>query len=342
MEKQKKYQSNRYCIYINLINIIFANNKNFSYTEIYNNPENYENIWDENHYNNNYNQKKEVYSRIKKKEYITCGNEDSEITCPVSYNYGNIPNNYNFGYSRKVGPNKNVKENFPEQTIIPADKYVEVNISYGQYNNGDGCWPGTCYYSFPSSNNWDYVYDKEERRRIREEERRRIREEKERRRKEGEEERRRKEEEERRRKEEEERRRKEEERRRKEEERRRREEEERRRKEEEERRRKKKKKEEEEKEKKKEEEEKKKKEEEERRRKEEEERRRREEERRREEIRNDIKYGRRCPYCESTNVGKWKKGLRVLTGIFTLGISEATIHKRYCYNCDNYFSAYNE
>lgn len=66
MEKQKKDTSNRYCIYINFVNIIIANNKNSSYTEIYNNPENYENIWDENYDNNNYNQKKEVYSRIKK------------------------------------------------------------------------------------------------------------------------------------------------------------------------------------------------------------------------------------------------------------------------------------
>ena len=70
------------------------------------------------------------------------------------------------------------------------------------------------------------------------------------------------------------------------------------------------------------------------------ERERRERERRQREY--DIKYGRICPYCYSSNVGKWKTGLRVLTGIFTLGISEATIHKRYCYNCDNYFSAYNE
>lgn len=71
-------------------------------------------------------------------------------------------------------------------------------------------------------------------------------------------------------------------------------------------------------------------------------RRRREEQRRREEIRNDIKYGRCYPYGESTNVGKWKTGYRVLTGIFTFGISEASIHKRYCYNCKSYFSAYNE
>jgi hypothetical protein len=75
---------------------------------------------------------------------------------------------------------------------------------------------------------------------------------------------------------------------------------------------------------------------------EEKDKRRKEEQKRREEIRNDIKSGRRCPYYESTNVEKWKTGLRVLTGIFILGISEANIHKRYCYNYDNYFSAYNE
>ena len=97
------------------------NNKNSSYTEIYNNPENYENIWDENYDNNNYNQKKEVYSRIKKKSYITYDNEDSTITSNVSYNYGNIPNNYKFGYSRKVGPNKNISLNIPELTINPAE-----------------------------------------------------------------------------------------------------------------------------------------------------------------------------------------------------------------------------
>ena len=104
MEKQKKDASNRYCIYINLINIIFVNNKNSSYTEIYNNPENYENIWDENHFNNNYNRKKEVYSRIKKKSYITCDNEDSTITSNTGNNvnycctgtcYYSIPSSYN-------------------------------------------------------------------------------------------------------------------------------------------------------------------------------------------------------------------------------------------------------
>lgn len=65
--------------------------------------------------------KKEVYSRIEKEAYITCDNEDSIIISTVSYNSGNIPNNYKFGYSRKVGPNKNISLNIPELTINPAE-----------------------------------------------------------------------------------------------------------------------------------------------------------------------------------------------------------------------------
>ena len=56
-------------------------------------------------------------------------------------------------------------------------------------------------------------------------------------------------------------------------------------------------------------------------------------------LQREVDMGIRCPYCRSSNTGKWKKGWRILTGIFTLGISEATIHKRYCYNCDNYYTA---
>ena len=70
------------------------------------------------------------------------------------------------------------------------------------------------------------------------------------------------------------------------------------------------------------------------------EREKRERERReREQRESDIRNGYICPYCYSSNIGTWKKGLRVLSAIFSFGITEATVHKRYCYNCDNYFSA---
>ena len=63
------------------------------------------------------------------------------------------------------------------------------------------------------------------------------------------------------------------------------------------------------------------------------------ERREREQRESDIRNGYICPYCYSSNIGTWKKGLRVLSAIFSFGITEATVHKRYCYNCDNYFSA---
>ena len=63
------------------------------------------------------------------------------------------------------------------------------------------------------------------------------------------------------------------------------------------------------------------------------------ERREREQRESDIRNGYICPYCYSSNIGTWKKGLRVLSAIFSFGITEATVHKRICYNCDNYFSA---
>ena len=89
------------------------------------------------------------------------------------------------------------------------------------------------------------------------------------------------------------------------------------------------------------EEERKKKEAEKKRKEEEAERRRREEEERRriEERTRRIRNGEICPYCYSSNIGTWKPGWRLFVGIITVGISEATIHKRKCHNCGGYFSA---
>ena len=245
-----------------------------------------------------------IYDFVNENDLIIIKNEDSEFNSNVEWGGGEIPNSYNLKYEREICNNKNQKLDYNENPIKYGDFSYKIEIRNGEYKTN--CCP---YSSGDDSNICSYQcgssYPSYSYYNPYE------REETERERRERE---RRERERERREREREKREREKKEREKKEREKKEREKKEREKKEREER--------------------------EERERREREERERRERERRQREY--DIKYGRICPYCYSSNVGKWKTGLRVLTGIFTLGISEATIHKRYCYNCDNYFSAYNE
>ena len=312
-----------------------------------------------------------IYDFVNENDLIIIKNEDSEFNSNVEFGGGEIPNSYNLKYEREICNNKNQKLDYNENPIKYGDFSYKIEIRNGEYKTNccpysSGDDPNICsiqsgspYPSYSYYNPYEREENERERRerekRERKEREKREREERERkeREKREREERERREREERERREREERERREREKREREErekrereERERREREERKRREREERERRERERlerERRERERREREEiERRERERRERERREREERERRERERRERERRDDIKYGRICPYCYSSNVGKWKTGLRVLTGIFTLGISEATIHKRYCYNCDNYFSAYNE
>ena len=335
MHNIDKTLEKKYSILLKFTNIIKANNHDFKYYKI--------NV---NRLGRGNNTKNNNIFNIDKNSLILYNCKNTEFRTRVKNIPYNCTDSYDFGYIREIG-DLSQNMNIEEESVQKGDGTVIVKIINGDYStnsySGSDNFYNLCYHTsfFPigcGSNYYPRETPEERKERIREE-----KEEKERERQrwknmtpqEREEERKRireMEKEEERKKREAEERRKREEAERKERERiakltQKQREEERKRKEEERKR--------------KEEEDKKKREAEEKRRREEAERRRREEEERRriEERNRRIRNGEICPYCYSSNIGIWNPGWRVFVGIITVGISEATIHKRKCYNCDSYFSA---